>query len=633
MAITIKPNQALAFTAINTTTALDGCGCNTEYCQPVQSTDIINLQGTVNRTGNNLVGDSNTWGYEEGWNFNILSAQPMAIGYNITNPTSKLTTNSLGLKPNRLYEFYFDIRTKAVLKTSTTTFFDDNRLTIAYVNFQLAAGDKFTITGTGYNDGTFTVVSTTYFTTGTTGTEIVVAEPTVAELTSLNIIHTSGNFYQPLPNEGYRIKINGSYVALPVNNPDTQNQRTSQSYQLRYFFEFNSIASDVITIECTTPLQEIYVNEISVFEISRVGTAIYKGDEWIAQYDNPAGLHYVIENDYALNPQHTEQLPFKPVLWSYIIEVNQLFDGLTGCYRLSLFDNTLVGYNYIKNGTFSNGFSNWSASNYWSASGGTAAYSPPVAINYTGGKLSQTIQLTGGTKYYLNFSITGTSNFLPAVRVSVRINGGAAVTLGDYYIGLFSVGLINLNAYSGLVTVEVIFSEANPHIDFAIDTVVVIPMHPDRNNLSNCINVQPTHDCTLMFNAYNYDNAFGFTYTNTSPVMQHFLRVKAKMDVTAYPEETETPYIFSNNNRVLMFARRDKEYTVFITDAPDHIHDCLSHMRLHDEFKIGTGIYTGLQFYVKESAYELNRRKTSSLKQATFTVREKQGIAGNFPCG
>lgn len=152
----------------------------------------------------------------------------------------------------------------------------------------------------------------------------------------------------------------------------------------------------------------------------------------------------------------------------------------------------------------------------------------------------------------------------------------------------------------------------------------------DRKNVSNCMEIRASHDCTLVFNAANNDNAFGFDYSDTT--FQHFLRVKAKMDVTAYPEEAETPYIFSNNNRVLMFARRDKEYTVFVTDAPDHIHDCLSHMRLHDRFAIGTNIFTDLVEYVKESGYELDRRKTSRKKQATFTVREKQGLASNFPC-
>ena len=81
-----------------------------------------------------------------------------------------------------------------------------------------------------------------------------------------------------------------------------------------------------------------------------------------------------------------------------------------------------------------------------------------------------------------------------------------------------------------------------------------------------------------------------------------------------------------------MFARRDKEYTLFIGDAPNHIHDLLSIMRLHDTFSIGTNIFTDLVAYTKESGYELNRRKTSNLKQATFTVRETQGLASNFPC-
>ena len=81
-----------------------------------------------------------------------------------------------------------------------------------------------------------------------------------------------------------------------------------------------------------------------------------------------------------------------------------------------------------------------------------------------------------------------------------------------------------------------------------------------------------------------------------------------------------------------MFARRDKEYTLFIGDAPVHIHDLLSIMRLHDTFAIGTNIFTDLVPYTKESGYELNRRKSSKLKQATFTVRETQGLASNFPC-
>jgi len=152
-----------------------------------------------------------------------------------------------------------------------------------------------------------------------------------------------------------------------------------------------------------------------------------------------------------------------------------------------------------------------------------------------------------------------------------------------------------------------------------------------KTAVSNCMEIKETHPCTLVFNASNDDNAFGFDYT-TGTGFQHFLRVYSKMDVTAYPEEVETPYIFSNNNRVLMFARRDKEYTLFIGDAPNHIHDLLSIMRLHDTFSIGTNIFTDLVAYTKESGYELNRRKTSNLKQATFTVRETQGLASNFPC-
>lgn len=149
----------------------------------------------------------------------------------------------------------------------------------------------------------------------------------------------------------------------------------------------------------------------------------------------------------------------------------------------------------------------------------------------------------------------------------------------------------------------------------------------DMAHLTPCLDLRSTHDCTILCTATNNDGAFGFLYPfmsgGVTQTFIHSLRVKAKMDVTSYPEESET-YIFSDNSEALLFGRTQKEHSIFLSDAPVYIHDCLRHMRLHDLFKID-----GAE-YVKDGAYELNRRKTSSLKQATFTVREAEGIASNY---
>ncbi len=137
---------------------------------------------------------------------------------------------------------------------------------------------------------------------------------------------------------------------------------------------------------------------------------------------------------------------------------------------------------------------------------------------------------------------------------------------------------------------------------------------------SEGISLKTSQPDTLLLTATNNDGAFGFDY---SEGLIHSIRIKAKRDVTSYPEEAET-YTYSDNSETLLFGRTQVEHTIFITDAPDYVHACLRHLRLHDTFMIA-----GVE-YVRSGAYELNRRKTSALKQAVFTVREKEGVGSNY---
>lgn len=240
-----------------------------------------------------------------------------------------------------------------------------------------------------------------------------------------------------------------------------------------------------------------------------------------------------------------------------------------------------------------------------------------------------------------------TITLVSRVGIAVYKDGGLFYSAFAPYgiVTYYPVAMRYINNLSGAAELPFVSVLWNASIGFATFAGVVIGCSqisfydststggtPDKLNVSNCINTQVYQACTLVFNAANNDNAFGFDYTTGGGSFQHFLRVYSKMDVTAYPEETESPYIFSNNNRVLMFARRDTEFSIYVGDAPNHIHACLSHMRLHDRFSIGVNIGSDLAEYVKDGNYELDRRKTSKLKQATFTVREKQGLASNFPC-
>lgn len=497
MAVTIKQNQALAFTAYDAAaTALNICSGADDYCQPVQTDDWIYIQGTIGENSTTNLSVLAGWAFGTGWS----NVSGVITGDGVPNDTTQAASNDLGLLPNTRYSIYIDATTlinQQYIGPATflaETMINPNSIYIPTTGYVLNPGDTFTVTGSASNNGTFTVVSTVI----STGIAIVVEEAVVNE-TPASVTITMPDTYLPTPNEGYRIKLNGAYLDLPIVAPDTTGDFTSQAYLLRYIYSSASIIDDKIRIECSDPDIIVKINSVIIRNMSRVGAALYKDGGFVVSSDVPSGITYYPVDTYISNVSGTENLDFVPLLWNYKIIIATLFGGgLDGCYQISLYDS---------------------------------------------------------------------------------------------------------------------FGEVDD----------------PKTAVSNCFEVKETQPCTLLFNADNDDNAFGFDYV-TDTQFQHFLRVYSKMDITGYPEEADGPYIFSNNSRVLMFARRDREFSLFIGDAPNHIHDLLSIMRLHDTFAVGTTIFFDLVEYVKESGYDLGRRKSSTLKQATFTVLEKQGLASNFPC-
>jgi hypothetical protein len=104
------------------------------------------------------------------------------------------------------------------------------------------------------------------------------------------------------------------------------------------------------------------------------------------------------------------------------------------------------------------------------------------------------------------------------------------------------------------------------------------------------------------------------------------LRVEAKMKYHDYKEEVEQ-YNFSDNSNVLMTASMEKVYEILVNDAPEYIHDCLSIMRLHDQFYINNSPY------IREGTYTMKQRKSTELSSAAFNVKPLVGLSKNWAIG
>ncbi len=414
---------------------------------------------------------------------------------------------------------------------------------------------------------------------------------------------------------GFQLSINGQSLALPNAVAGYNADLTAT-----WLFKAGAITTDIVSFSTNESTIDFDVLYIKIYEVSEVGLGIYNnsgiledsyttftGDNSLKYYFNGAQFttgSAIYVGDYSYSADL--------VMFELLINNWASLTDYVGCLTVSIYD-TLLLTQRVRNGTFTGGTDYWTLGTGWAYSGAnSAAYVTGMGL------LTQQLSLSGGVSYDLSFIITslGVLNYM-----SVYIDGVFAQNFrgsgGHTYT-------LDLSAYSGATTVTIGFTGSTLGDNvFGIDSVTLVASDKDRLVTSECINLRETHTCTLLFYAYNTDNAFGFDYT--SGALRHYLRLEARIDLIGFPEEKEV-YKFSDNSRSLLFAESDSEYEVKTFDAPDYIHACLRQMRLSDFFRIGT------VEYVADGAYDLKSRKTSKLKQAVFTVKEAEGISSNYSC-
>jgi len=415
--------------------------------------------------------------------------------------------------------------------------------------------------------------------------------------------------------QGFQLSINGQALALPNAVAGYNADLTAT-----WLFKAGAITTDIVSFSTNESTIDFDVLYIKIYELSEVGLGIYNnsgiledsyttftGDNSLKYYFNGAQFTtgsaiYVGDYSYSANL----------VMFELLINNWASLTDYVGCLTVSLYD-TLLLTQRVRNGTFTGG------TDYWTLGGGWA-YSGSNSVSYVTGHslLTQDLSLMGGLSYTITFSITALGLFNYG---ALWINGALVQNFSGNGSQSYT---LNLSAYTGITTITLGFTGSllGDHV-YSVDNVSVVASDKDRLNVSECINLRVMHTCTLLFYAYNTDNAFGFDYT--SGALRHYLRLEARIDLIGFPEEKET-YKFSDNSRALLFAESDSEYEVKTFDAPDYIHSCLRMMRLNDFFKIDD------TEYVVDGAYDLKSRKTSKLKQAVFTVKESDGIASNYSC-
>lgn len=408
-------------------------------------------------------------------------------------------------------------------------------------------------------------------------------------------------------NQGWYININGEFLPLPNT---TLGSGYNADLTATWYYTPTSITSQILYFSTNENTIDFEIEYVNVYEMSSVGVQVIDGSGTVIEdYPDAAFVNYYPEDSYT---GITNSVLFEATLnFSTLVE--------TGCYQLSFYDSLLTEENRIKNGNFPIGLTWWTIGANWSwDASGKAHYNPDFI---TAGQLSQTVTLIGGVNYQLTFLISslGLGN---QMRVFADTGSGSTL-IGTFTANGSKLANIDLSAQTGMVNVTIYFAGGATEHEYMLDDIVLIASEADSLNVSNCVSIKQTHDCTVLITASNNDDAFGFDYTLGS--FEQNLRVKAKLDVLAYPEEKEE-YLFSDNSRAILFARTEKEYDVKVADAPEYIHDCLRVLRLHDNLEIDN------EQYIVSSEYDLRGRKTSKLKQSVFNVKDRVGISSNYSC-
>lgn len=426
--------------------------------------------------------------------------------------------------------------------------------------------------------------------------------------------------------QGWYPVINSDFLQMPDLIP--LGQGYNQSLTASWIYSPSVVGTDIVYFDTDENTIDFDVDYVRVYELSEVGLAVVVDGtvtDTVTSFSGDNSLKYYFNGELFMsngaliggvtNILYETETP--TVLWELFINTWESITSETGCLYVRFFDAVFLE-NRIRNGTFSGSLDYWDAS--FGVDGGwqlgvsdNACYASAGAI----APISQELELMGGVVYLFDLDVS--AGVGEGIVVTYTIDGGAPVTAtlsgGNY--------LVDLTESVGLVTVEIFVNVATATDTLCIDNVTLVAQEPDELLVTNCINLQTEHPCTMLFYAVNLDNAFGLDYVTGA--LRHYLRVYGKIKYLGYPEEVDV-FKFSDNSNELMFASSEKEFEVIIGDAPEQIHDCISILRLHDIFQIdGTE-------YVRSGTYDINRRRSSDNSQAVFSVKEATGVSSNYTC-
>lgn len=579
MAITLLERQTLGFDPET------NCVCGSDYCQPFLTTDDFNLYaiGSFMQAANILIdgpfdtvlapgGTNDYWDLDANWSIGtskLIGADPNAGSQAVYRP-------KIGLVAGMVYAI-----TVNVTLTGTEVL-----------------GNGILITVNGDN------------------------------LIYPDLVNGTGNY---LP-DGYAANVSFNYtwfyIPTSVTSDDLIISRVNDTGTLT--IEVNSFRIVKMSVPALAFYDlegnEIYNDTTFAGDITReLLTEDFNGDLSNPEWSNASFLSSAFTSNNRYFP--AVSTPNLNLLYKFAITAGD-FAGYTGCGTLRIYDHALM-QNFVKNGQFTTTLAGWTAGDGWSWISGHANFDamdgfPPAADGY----LEQPIGLQGGYIYTLSFLL---SNVSGSATVEYDIDGDTIIIAENLALGGTMSYDIDLTGYSGSKTILLRFRKGfNVFSNFDIDNVVFGVGYPDTDNESNCMNIQETQSCTLLFEGENSDSAFtasvnvlGYTYNDTGETKM--IRLYAKKKYSGYPEEKDI-FEFSDNSNRIMFAQAQKEFEVNVGDAAEHAHDLLSILRLHDTFTIDA------VEYIPSSDYELRTRKTSDNSQAVFLVKEKTGISSNYSC-
>lgn len=263
-----------------------------------------------------------------------------------------------------------------------------------------------------------------------------------------------------------------------------------------------------------------------------------------------------------------------------------------GCYCICYNDIGLLGFEYVKNGTFATA-DFWDITNTgatgWSIAAGVAQH---VAIAPPGDDLiTQDLGdgLNPGICYDFTFDTIAAGAWSVEMVFQSFGYGGSHVFSGtgnqsNSYIlqgGFFDEPVISFyfNAVGGLGA-------------YSIDNVSIKPSDTcvDCACVTMCISLKESHDntipdtCNMLLQATNANDALGYNFTYFT--LTHKMRVFGKLRNAGYDFTNEEFYKKSNGDRILVSSGYEKFKELQIFQMPEAMHDMLSLMIIHQTFTI-----------------------------------------------